>query len=181
MKHLTFSVLFISVLATTWTLVPTYNNRNIEPHGHDVVMSKQIGAFNAFTTTQAESFSYANDVEIESCTDTLGAQQVDFIEAGDVIAYYDMDFQNGAYRVDIRVATRDDFATIGYINLHLGNATTLPFASILTRNTPDYTWVTLSQYIEDVPTGIQDLYFTFTSDDAFSHITDFNWFQFNKD
>ena len=58
------------------------------------------------TLIQAESYSTMNGVQVESCTDTGGGQNVGYIDQGDWLAYNGISFPStGSYTLEFRVAS----------------------------------------------------------------------------
>ncbi|TGD82963.1 carbohydrate-binding protein [Hymenobacter wooponensis] len=58
------------------------------------------------TTIQAESYSSMNGVQTEACSDTGGGQNVAYVDAGDWMAYSNINFPtSGAYTIEYRVAS----------------------------------------------------------------------------
>ncbi|AHJ96926.1 carbohydrate-binding protein [Hymenobacter swuensis] len=65
------------------------------------------GATSSFSTTfQAESYSSMNGVQVESCSDAGGGQNVGYIDAGDWLAYSNLTIPTtGSYLIEYRVAS----------------------------------------------------------------------------
>lgn len=60
----------------------------------------------AATTIQAESYGSMSGVQLENTTDTGGGQNVAYIDAGDWMAYNNVNFPtSGAYKIEYRVAS----------------------------------------------------------------------------
>ncbi|MBW3129063.1 carbohydrate-binding protein [Hymenobacter profundi] len=58
------------------------------------------------TTIQAESYGSMNGVQLENTTDTGGGQNVAYIDAGDWMAYNNVNFPtSGSYKIEYRVAS----------------------------------------------------------------------------
>ena len=159
-------LLLLSALATAWTLAPNVN--------HDQDLDE---GFDAFETVQAEDYSTMHGGRVDydpnaNCT------VVDYLVDGAVLTYYGVDFQDGAYAVELRVAGRLEFANPGFVSFHLDSETTTPFVTVMTRGLPNYTFVTLNQFIQDdVPVGVHDLHIALATDTS-DYVIDFDWFQF---
>jgi beta-glucanase (GH16 family) len=80
-------------------------------------------------TIQAESYSSMNGVQTETTTDTGGGQNVAYIDAGDWMAYSNINFPtSGAYNIEYRVASPSGGTLSSDLNagaIQLGN-TTIP-------------------------------------------------------
>jgi len=71
---------------------------------HDVVVSRGGGGNTG--VIEAESYGNMSGIQTEACTDAGGGLNVGYIDAGDWMAYYNINFpQTGAYKVEYRVAS----------------------------------------------------------------------------
>lgn len=81
------------------------------------------------TTIQAESYSSMNGVQLETTSDTGGGQNVAYIDAGDWMAYSNINFPtSGTYTLEYRVASPSGGTLSSDLNagaIQLGN-TTIP-------------------------------------------------------
>ena len=99
----------------------------------------------AFTTTvQAESYSNMSGIQTETTTDAGGGSNVGYIDAGDWMAYYNINFPStGAYKVEYRVASVNG----GTLSLDL-NAGSIQLGSVTIPATGGWqTWTTVSNTV----------------------------------
>ncbi|GAB3227781.1 hypothetical protein GCM10027346_11530 [Hymenobacter seoulensis] len=98
------------------------------------------------TLIQAESYSAMNGVQLETTTDTGGGQNVGYIDAGDWMAYNNVNFPvSGTYTLEYRVASPSGGTLSSDLNagaVQLGN-TTIP----ATGGWQNWTTVSRSVYI----------------------------------
>jgi hypothetical protein len=108
----------------------------------------------AFTTTvQAESYSNMSGIQTETCTDAGGGSDVGYVDTGDWMAYYNINFPStGAYKVEYRVAS----VSGGNLSLDL-NAGSIQLGSVSIPATGGWqTWTTVSNTV-NVTAGTYNL------------------------
>ncbi|MDO6433455.1 carbohydrate-binding protein [Flavitalea sp. BT771] len=105
------------------------------------------------TTVQAESYSNMSGIQTETCTDAGGGADVAYVDAGDWMAYYNINFPStGAYKVEYRVAS----VSGGNLSLDL-NAGSIQLGAVSIPATGGWqTWTTVSNTV-NVTAGTYNL------------------------
>ncbi|MDP5275922.1 carbohydrate-binding protein [Chengkuizengella axinellae] len=130
---------------------------------------------NPFEQVEAENFSDMSGVQTESANDAGGGLVVGHTDDGDYLVFNNMNFENGAESVEVRVATE---AVGGQIEFRLGSPTGTLISTVDVPNTGGWqSWVTNSASVSSVE-GVHDLYVVFASENG--GIGNFNWFKFNE-
>ncbi|MEQ9305204.1 MAG: carbohydrate-binding protein, partial [Marinoscillum sp.] len=70
--------------------------------------------FDAFSQIEAEDYSGQSGIQTENTSDTGGGQNVGWIDDGDWLRFDDVDFDNGAESVDVRVASSSSGGTVEF-------------------------------------------------------------------
>lgn len=126
------------------------------------------GNFNAFSRIEAEDYCSQSGIKTESCSE--GGLNVGYIDDGDWIKFDDVDFDNGAGSVDVRVASK---STGGTIQFRLGSTSGTLIGTASVPVTGDWQdWETVSATVSGA-SGTQDLYLVFTEGGI-----NVNWFEF---
>ncbi len=132
----------------------------------------QIGYFNPYVKTEAETYSWESGIETEVCGE--GGIDVCNIENGDYVKVKGVDFGTGATSFDARVASA---TSGGKIEIRLDS----PTGTLVGTCTVDGTvgWQTYTDASCNVTgaTGIHDLYLKFTGDSGY--LFNINWWKFN--
>lgn len=105
------------------------------------------------TTVQAESYSNMSGIQTETCTDEGGGSDVGYVDAGDWMAYYNINFPStGTYKVEYRVAS----VSGGNLSLDL-NAGAIQLGSVSIPATGGWqNWTTVSNTV-NVTAGTYNL------------------------
>ena len=132
----------------------------------------QIGTFNPYVQTEAETICWAWDVKTEKCSE--GGMDVCNIENGDYIKVKGVDFGAGATSFEARVASA---ASGGNIELRLDSPTGTLVGTCAVPGTGDWQkWETKSCVVSGA-SGVHDLYFKFTGGSG--SLFNFNWWKFS--
>lgn len=116
---------------------------------HDVVVSRGGGTNppppTGGITIQAESYSSMSGIQTEATTDAGGGQDVGWIDQGDWMAFYNINFPvTGQYKVEYRVASLNGG---GRVSCDL-NAGTIQLGQVDVPNTGGWqNWTTISQTV----------------------------------
>ncbi|WP_276481426.1 glycosyl hydrolase family 18 protein [Paraflavitalea pollutisoli] len=87
---------------------------------HEVVLQR-TGSGGSSITIQAESYNSMSGVQVETCTDAGGGQNVGYIDATDWMAFYNINFPvTGSYKVEYRVASLSGGGTLS-LDLNAGS------------------------------------------------------------
>ncbi len=130
------------------SLVVGSNNSCLVANGwNDKASSLRVRAAGSsgFTTTiQAENFNAMFGVQVEGTTDAGGGSNVGYIDNGDWMAYYNVNFpSSGSYRVEYRVASVGG----GRLSLDL-NAGSIQLGAVNVPNTGGWqNWTTVSHTV----------------------------------
>ncbi|MEQ9302317.1 MAG: carbohydrate-binding protein, partial [Marinoscillum sp.] len=126
--------------------------------------------FDAYATIEAESYCDQSGTQTETTSDTGGGQNVGWINDGDWLRFDDVDFDNGAESVDVRVASSSSGGTVEF---RLGSTSgTLLGTAVVPVTGGWQTWTTVSADISGA-SGTQDLYVVFAQGGI-----NINWFEF---
>jgi hypothetical protein len=132
----------------------------------------QIGTFNPYDTTQAETICFEKGVRTEVCSE--GGIDVDSIHNGDFIKVKGVDFGSGANSFIARVASG---ASGGSIELHLDTTTGTLVGTCAVAGTGGWqTWATRTCTVTSA-TGVHNLFLRFTGSTGL--LFNFNWWKFN--
>lgn len=127
----------------------------------------------AFNQIEAESYNSMSGIQVETCSDTGGGQNVGYIENSDFTVYSNIDFGTGTSGFDARVASN---TSGGNIEVHLDSASgTLVGTCAVTGTGGWQTWVTKSYSISGA-SGVHDLYLVFKG--GTGYLYNLNWFKF---
>jgi len=154
------------------------------PSGRPVERGSHGGVkiVDAFGVIQAENYDYiSGGGQIYPTEDTEGGSyDIVFITDQVTIGYYDVDFQRGANRIELRLGQLhiDNPFKGGTVNVHLGSVANDPFVSILIDYGSVYQYANISQYLDPFPVGAQDVYFSFVVDTPNYNLVNINWFRF---
>lgn len=129
----------------------------------------------AFNQIEAESYDSMSGVQIETCSDSGGGQDLGYIHNGDYVVYNNIDFGAGANNIDLRVASNNTNG--GNIEVLLDSLTGQSMGICAITYTGGWqTWVTKSFPMGD-PSGVHNLYFKFTGAGT-GGLFNINWFKF---
>ena len=127
----------------------------------------------AFTQIEAESYNSQVGTQLEACTDTGAGQDVGFVDAGDYLAFNNIDFGSGASSVQLRLASAATFS--GTVELRLGSPTGTLIGTVGTASTGGWqTWQTNTATISGA-SGVKNLYLVFQGGAGIANI---NWLKF---
>jgi hypothetical protein len=132
----------------------------------------------AYSTIQAEAYTYAAGVGTENTTDTDGGQNIGWLAGGDWAEYGNVAFgTSAATQFKIRVASGAASGISGAVEVRLDSRSSTPIASIPVTNTGGWqTWTTKSARLSGV-TGTHTVYLTFTGSQS-ADFVNVNWFTF---
>ncbi len=131
----------------------------------------QIGAFDPYTTIQAETMCLAKGVEIGACSE--GGVMVDSINNNDYIKVKGVEFRDGAKSFEARVASD---GSGGKIELRLDSENGKLVGTCDVSGTGGWQmWTTVTCNVSDA-SGKHDLYLKFTGGNGF--LFNFNWWKF---
>jgi hypothetical protein len=137
---------------------------------------EQVGRYNPFDTTQAETICWSLGVRTEVCKDTGAGMDVDSIHNGDFIKVKGVNFDSGATSFVARVASGTNG---GDIELHLDTITGQIIGTCSVSSSGGWqTWVTKTCSVNGAK-GVHDLYFKFTGGSGL--LFNFNWWKFVPD
>jgi hypothetical protein len=137
---------------------------------------EQVGRYNPFDTTQAETICWSFGVRTEACKDVGAGMNVDSIHNGDFIKVKGVNFDSGATSFIARVASGTDG---GNIELHLDTITGPIIGTCAVSGTSGWqAWDTRTCTISGAK-GVHDLYFKFTGNGGL--LFNFNWWKFVPD
>ncbi|MFF7791282.1 carbohydrate-binding protein [Streptomyces sp. NPDC007991] len=133
----------------------------------------------AYSQIQAEAYTNASGVGVESTGDTSGGEDLAYIADGDWAQYDKVAFgTQAATQFKVRVASGSSVS--GKIEVRLDSRTSTPVASVPVSNTGGWqTWTTKLVDVSGI-TGTHTVYLTFAGDqpDDFANL---NWFTFTHD
>ncbi len=133
----------------------------------------QVGNFNPYDTTQAETICFERGVRTEVCSE--GGIDVDSIHNGDFIKVKGVDFGSGANSFIARVASA---TSGGNIELRLDTTTGTLVGTCSVAGTGGWqTWVTRTCTVTGA-TGVHNLYLRFTGGSGL--LFNFNWWKFTS-
>lgn len=112
---------------------------------NEVVVQRSGGGGGTSVLIQAESWNTMSGVQNETCTDADGGQNVGYIDAGDWMAYYNINFPvSGSYKVEYRVAS---LSGGGQVSLDL-NAGTIQLGVLNVPSTGGWqNWTTITHNV----------------------------------
>ena len=114
------------------------------------------------STVDASSYSVQSGIELENCQE--GGQDVAFIEDGDYIGFKDVDFGDGADKIDIRVAANSGGSSI---EVRLDGANGKLIGTVDVASTGGWQdWQTMSASLTKT-TGVHDLYLVFKGGEGY--------------
>ena len=143
----------------------------------DVSITVEAGdGISAFNQIQAEEYTDMFGVQNENCIE--GGRNVAWIQDGDYISYYGINFGEGAESFSARVASE---TTGGIVELRLDSITGKLIGTCSVSPSGGWQqWKTLTCPVSEV-TGIHELFLVFRSTDAASdYLMNINWFQFKE-
>jgi carbohydrate binding protein with CBM6 domain len=132
----------------------------------------------AYSTIQAESYSNASGVGVETTSDTGGGQDVGWLANGDWAEYDNVAFSSAAAtQFKARVASGAASGVSGLVEVRLDSRSSSPVGSFAVANTGGWqSWTTIPANISGV-TGTHTVYLTFTSGQP-ADFVNVNWFTF---
>jgi hypothetical protein len=132
----------------------------------------------ATSTIQAESFTSASGIAVQTTTDADGGENVTAADNGDWIAFTDVDFGTTPKRTWLaRVASGAAGGVSGLVNIRLDSPTSPSIGSFAIANTGGWqTWRSVPANISPT-TGVHDIYVTFDSGQP-ADFVNLNWLTF---
>ncbi len=118
---------------------------------------------------EAEDYSVQSGIDTETCSE--GGLDVAYIENGDYIGFYGVNFGRGAEAINFRIGANSGGGTI---EVHLGSPDGTLIGSMEVGSTGGWqNWATQTCRIEKT-TGVHDVYFVFRG--AGGYLYNLNWF-----
>jgi hypothetical protein len=149
----------------------SYNNPINYGIGGSFTQSNNLTTAPAFSVIQAERYSSMSGVELETCTDTGGGQNVAYISNNDYVAYNGINL-TGASSLNVRVASN---TAGGTIEIRLDSVTGPRVGTIAVTNTGGWqTWTTKTGTIYGA-SGVRNVYLVFKG--GTGSLFNFNWLQ----
>ncbi len=128
----------------------------------------------AFTQMEAENYSDQSGIRSEDTSDSVGVQNIGFIENGDYVLYKYLDFEEGANSFIARAS-----GNACTMELYLDNLTGTPVASVSYSGSGSFSkWEDVSFNIPTIK-GQHNLYIKFTGGEGY--LMNLNYFKFSKD
>lgn len=127
-----------------------------------MIQTMALGAkaqgISAFSVIQAEDYTSQSGIQTQTCQDTGGGLNLDYIDDGDYTEYDNIDFGSGALGFQVRAAAPFEY---GYVQIVLDNINNAPVGSCAIRPTGDWqVWSTFECPVSQV-TGVHNVYLKF--------------------
>ena len=150
----------------------SYNNPVNYGIGGSFSQTNNLTTPPTFAVIQAERYSTMGGIQVETCTDTGGGQDVGFINNNDFVAFNGINL-TGATGLNVRVASN---SAGGTIEIRLDSVTGPRVGTVTVTNTAGWqTWSTRSGTIAGA-SGVRNVYLVFKG--GTGYLFNLNWVQF---